>query len=327
MNTKDYLSKLIVFDKKYNFKPSNDNNTLTVDALREVYKVISAYCNELNKTDGFFIDLPNTVNLYNNNPNDDWNKWYDESGRTWVKRYRDYVHDISGISLPPSLLGIIGETCARVKGIPPQVWVFDFHAGIDWQPGSFGESKESCLWNGYDEGRRLASAQGISAIRFYKGGRGIGRALLWLSSDGLLHVFNLYHKNGITREGVATMLVEFFGDGWTYINCNLESEDLYINGDRSSALYNTNIVKPENIYSQHSVIIDKIVDGVVMCAECFRSIPVEDATITYYGRYVCQECLDAKYNQCKICNKWHYKYHVGNDGICILCRNGVTMPF
>lgn len=319
MNTKDYLSKLVSFDTRYKFTPEVDDNILTVDALRAIYRVISSYCNELNCED-FYIDLPNTVNLYRNYPNHEWNKWRDSDGRTWVKRYRDYVHDISGITLPSSLLGEIGETCRRVKGSSSKPWEFDFHAGVDWMPGEYAEKETSCLWSNYDIGRRLANMQGICAIRFYKGYAKVGRALLWLTSDMLLHVFNLYHEEDVARESVAKMLTEFFDGNWAFINCELDSENLFINGEMSTAVFNEDIVSRDKIYPSHSVIIDEIVDGSVMCAGCFTSVPLVDATQTYYNRYVCPECL-RNYVQCNKCGEWFFPHHMHENNVCMLCHH------
>lgn len=317
MNTKDYLSKFVEFDKKYTFTPSADDNVLTIQALREVYDVIREYCNDIGEK-GLRIDLPNTVNLHNHNPDDGWDLWRDDSGRTWVKRYRNYVRDISGIVLPTSLLGKVGETCARVRGAARGKWVFDFHVGIDWSPGEFAESDDSCLWSDYDLGRRLARERGLCAIRFYENNEGIGRALLWLASDGALHVFNNYHKDGITRESVARMLAEFLGKDKT-INCNLQSHDLFINGDRSTALTN------DSAYKYNTLVLDQVVDGKVHCAECFRNVDVETTTKTHYGRNVCPDCLN-EYLQCPDCGEWFFVHHIGEDGLCWRCSRE-DIPF
>lgn len=318
MNTEKFLKKMVEFDKKYTAEPTVDDGTLTIEALREVYRVISSFCDKLNEQDGFFIDLPNTVNLHRNNPDDEWNKWRDKSGRTWVKRYRDYVRSISGgVVLPSALMGEVGETCARVRGTGRTSWTFDFHAGIDWSPGDYGESDESCLWGSYNLGRLLASKQGLCAIRFYDGNRGVGRALLWLTEDGLLHLFNLYHDDGITRESVANMLTKFFDGDWAYRNCDLVSRYLYINGESSVGLYDKNVIDSDSVVPCGSVEVEQIIDGIIVCTECHKDFSVEQSTFTHDENYVCSACLARFYTRCKRCGEWLYHFRIGHNGCCM----------
>ena len=144
----------IEIDQEYMFINGNENSIGT-SGLRVIYDVIREYTNNINNRTPFTIDLPNPVNLANNDPS--WFLYRDEEqNRPFARRYADYVREISGgMKLGSELLGKIGEAANRVKGSSSKV-VFDFHNKIDWMPGDFGENENSCWWGAYNTGRIIA---------------------------------------------------------------------------------------------------------------------------------------------------------------------------
>lgn len=300
MNTVDYLKNIgLEFDKEYKFKTKVNKNALSKQALREAYKVLVDYCESIGWKTGIRLDLPNPVNLRLHNPNDGWDLWRDENNRTWVKRYRQYVRDISGIVLPSDLMGRVGEVCTRIRGVSSGDWIFDFHAGADWMPGQFAEKEDSCWWNSYNEGRVTASQKGLCAIRFYNnrrgdGNRGIGRAWLW-AYDNVLLMFNLYHANYESRESASKMLTQFLsstsGD-WDFSIAELDFENLFINNDATMVIFNKDIVtKPKDYYS-----VGLRIKGVeqMHCSQCYRPLDSENKIPVEHGLFMCQECFSLR---------------------------------
>ena len=163
----------------------------STDGLRHINDYIGRWCYE-QRQKGLMIDLPNPANL----AKDDyaWKLLRDSKGRNWVKRYADYVRDISGIKLGNKFLGQLGNAVTHgFTGINTTEYIVDFTDVCDWRPSQFGEKETSCWWTDYDELRMsFFNGWGGSAIRFYdENNRGIGRAMIH-GDNGSLFFFNFY---------------------------------------------------------------------------------------------------------------------------------------
>lgn len=144
--------------------------------------------------------------------------------------------------------------------------LYDVTFALDWQPGDYGESKDSCYWWMGKLYLRALAQNGYGAVRQYNGdGKGIGRA--WIGPDvpqkGYIVCFNGYLKHdAVPHKRFAAALAQIvgFATGKAYTNSAAEVE----RGDDTVGWFNTCDVSL--IYPQSEPHIDRFI----------LSIPVHD---------------------------------------------------
>jgi hypothetical protein len=334
-----FLTELgLKLDYEYKYNPDCDDNTLGVDALRSLYNsVIVEYCRGVNQVSNFNLDLPNPVNLLRSFPDDHWGLYRDpDKNRTWVKRYADYIRDLSGLKLGSDLMGKIGEAAARLKGSGGDAWCFDFHLGADWSPGDFGEYFNSCWWNKtqYNWGRLQASSEGLACIRFYDpargrgdGSKGVGRAWLWADSMDYINLFNFYwggDKN-YRIEGALKMLIPFLsnasGRSFSWLKRGFESVDdvLWVNNNEGYVLHTGDVPIRDWGY------IELDTSEACRCSRCDVWADIDGGAFDSYDNFYCEHCVSSGYVvQCAVCGQFYHDDDdlmrlPGGDGL--ICRD------
>lgn len=302
MKTYAYLHKNLPVNKIIDYKPNVSKNELTIGHLRTLNEIIERYC-ALARRSNFNIGLPNPVNLWRNEPSANWNKnKADDSNKTWGVRYRDYVKDISGgLTIPANLTSTLSERAKRLaSGAEDQTVYFDFHDGIDWEPGEYHESKSSCLWREYNSGRQYANEEGlVGAMRFYnKDGDPVGRMLLYFE-DGVIVVFNMYHCEGMPLETASSILASYLSEKLMtkheMSSCHLRCTGLYIN---SGAI----AVYPADLGYNDTYTMP--IPDINRCYECDDCYLDGDGMYVRDGSWVCFGCLEDYYVQCDNCGEY-----------------------
>jgi len=192
---------------------------------------------------------------------------------TLSKRIKRYLFKKHNITLPPTLMGSMGEFISRHIDKDTSFLV-DFTDKFDWKDGDFGDSG-SCFWGSYRLARSIMENHGCLAIRFFDPedpDTGLGRAWLWFYDDNTALLVNSYiHSKEDIKYTMSRVLIEALGGIYSYnkVRVGYAHEDMYINGD-------------------NGILIGESVD-VDMC-----SLPLDDDYTCFdnYERKPCDYCGD-----------------------------------
>lgn len=216
----------------------------------------------------------------------------------------------NGFKLPEEVKREIGDSASKNVGLISGGIEFDFDEKLDWDSGKFGDSG-SCFWQSRRDCIKLLRHKGARAIRFYKDGKGIGRAWLANAELGIL-VFNAY---GIPLFEIARILTLFIGldtKGVTSkqiaLSCRGSTEHpLYINGGVCFLVGEKQEVNSFDLKWREET----------LCNNCETFIP-ED----YNGgglRYkLCARCWNSMYKKCCSCGKMIARGE-NNGDLCLSC--------
>ena len=259
------------------------------DGLRHINEYIGRWCYEQRKK-GLVIDLPNPANLAKNDSV--WKLLRDSNGRTWVKRYADYVKDISGIRLGSKFLGQLGNSVTHgFTGINVTEYVVDFTDICDWSPPEFGEYENSCWWTDYNELRMsFFDGWGGCALRLYDdaGRNGIGRAMIH-GDSGSLFFFNFYERNenaNLDRlRGILEKVFSAVGINEVEIrDCDFSS-NIYINNNAIECRSEKS--QRGSFYECYEMEVDRLFRYCTICEDNYH---INEMTQISNDQYICNHC-------------------------------------
>lgn len=114
---------------------------------------------------------------------------------------------------------------------------------IDWQPGDFYESRSSCWWSGYEDGKCQFMShchhhgKGFAAKVYDDQERNLGRFYAFITKDRSIEdeivVFNIYTRPGISYLDLLMQLQGFFEQPYHRISLYPDAAShIYINGEQ-----------------------------------------------------------------------------------------------
>jgi hypothetical protein len=230
---------------------------------------------------------------------DDWNwQWLVERGEyrgNFPRRASAYYHRHLKLRCPENFLSELGNL-ARTHSESEESYTMEFTRNLLWKRGAFGDM--TC-WH---EGQKqcLMDANGF-AVRFYKDGKGFGRAWMYSPEDSVYITFNGY---GYESVQIARIVAAYLKMEYKAIDVTIDGDTggfMYVN-DRSGFVIGT----AETIegYDDYDIECGCYYST---CDRCGGSIEHEDDEYPApNGDRYCRSCYDEYVSYCDNCghDRW-----------------------
>jgi hypothetical protein len=228
-------------------------------------------------------------------------------------RIGKFYADHYKLSLDPQVISRIGNIVQQYAQTKADDYYIDFVNEFNWRAGAFGESTESCFWNGRGFARKLMQLNGGIAVRFWRDAEYVsGYARAWIApqtpGDSLFIIYNGYGMDQEARYGstrpIASLLSTWMNLDLKEITLDNEGEDdgtLYINSNSGFLIGETAAIDRWDDYDLHYV------DPSVSCSGCGHRYDRDECVHyenSYSGaeRWYCPDCAERYVGTCSHCN-------------------------
>jgi hypothetical protein len=156
-----------------------------------------------------------------------------EEGKKFSTVLQQFVYEQLDYKLSASVLENIGNQVSGAMVTQNTPLLLRIVDDFNWKSGEFGDSG-SCFWGGRDFSRTVIKDNGGRAIQVRHNKKGIARAWIGKSDEGVPVLFNAY---GANLSSMAKMLANASGGFASKINIPNNISELYINSKEAWAIF------------------------------------------------------------------------------------------
>jgi hypothetical protein len=240
--------------------------------------------------------------------------WVVEKGDytgTLPKRISKYIHRNHERTMDEALAQKIGEVAKKHVGNFYGKVEMDFDTSLNWNAGDFGDPG-SCFWQSRKDCIRVLKKRGAWAVRFYREGKGVGRAWCIKHNGGLI-VFNGY---GLSTAEIARILSKFLGLPHRQINLYFNGSYervVYVNGGKAFYLDAASVLKANQVIDLPWQLV----------AECYNCHVEDSVARSISRRSYCEKCYSLLYFTCARCQNTRSTLQMHKNNLCGSCSSNI----